>query len=228
MIIKYVGHSGFWIKSGNTHFIVDPYITGMPYESKIETDQLPCDYLLLTHAHQDHIQDAPNILQKTCSTLVANYEITTYFQKKYNLPKSVGMNIGGKLNFERGHIKMVPAIHSSSFADGTYGGVAAGFLIENANLALYIAGDTALYSDMKWIPEFTDKPIVSILPIGGLFTMDMDDAVKAALITKSSRVIGCHFDTFPPISIDHHKAVSLFKTAGIDLIMMSPGEIIEI
>lgn len=228
MIIKYLGHAGFWIKSGNTHFIVDPFITGMPYESKIDKDQLPCDYLLLTHAHQDHVLDAPVILEKTNATLVANYEIATYFQKKYNIIKTVGMNIGGKLSFDNGFIKMVSAIHSSSFADGTYGGIAAGFLFESANHALYFAGDTALHHDMKMIPEFTTKSIISILPIGGLFTMDMDDALKAALMTSSSRVIGCHFDTFPPIGIDHQKAISLFKTAGIDLILMSPGENIEI
>lgn len=228
MIIKYLGHSGFWIKSDNTHFIVDPFVKGMPYENKIDIDHLPCEYLLLTHAHQDHVQDAPAILQKTASTLVANYEIATYFQKKYNVTKTVGMNIGGKLYFEGGFVKMVTAIHSSSFADGSNGGIAGGFLFEIAEIGLYVAGDTALHNDMKLIPEFTTKPIVSILPIGGLFTMDIDDALKAALMTNSSRVIGCHYDTFPPISIDHQKAISLFKTAGIDLILMSPGENIEI
>lgn len=228
MIIKYLGHSGFWIKSGKTHFIVDPFVSGMPYESKINLDLLPCEYLLLTHAHQDHVQDAHDILQKTSSTLVANYEIATYFQNKYNVTKAVGMNIGGKLFFEGGYVKMVSAIHSSSFADGAYGGIASGYFFENVDVALYIAGDTALHGDMKLLPEFTSKPIVSILPIGGLFTMDMDDALKAALMIKSSKVIGCHFDTFPPISINHQKALSLFKTAGIDLFLMSPGEIFEI
>ena len=77
----------------------------MPYESIINLDLLPCEYCLLTHAHQDHVQDAHDILQKTSSTLVANYEIATYFQNKYNVTKAVGMNIGGKLSFEGGYVK---------------------------------------------------------------------------------------------------------------------------
>ena len=187
-----------------------------------------CDYLLLTHAHQDHVLDAPKIQKSSNATLVANYEMVNYFRSQHGIEKGIGMNVGGKIFFETGFIKMVSAVHSSSFSDGTYGGLANGFLIEGSKNAIYFAGDTSLHTDMKLLPLATSKPIISVLPLGGLFTMHVDDSLQAAKMINSQTVIGCHFDTFPPIKIDHQKAIKLFESSGVKLVLLSPGENTEI
>lgn len=224
MVVTYLGHAGFYIKSGDTRLVIDPFISENPLAKHLSISDYPCDYLLITHAHGDHIGDADSFIEQFNCKLVANFEIFTYFNEKHLGLKGHGMNIGGKIDFQHGQIRMVNAIHSSTFPDGSPGGTAGGFIIQEENAALYIAGDTALHTDMKIIPQFVAGSPVSILPIGGCFTMDADDAIVAARWTDSKLVIGCHYDTFPPIKIDHEQVKQSFKDAGIKLILMSPGE----
>ena len=228
MIIKYLGHSGFWIQSGNTNFVVDPFVSGNSLASGVDLSALPCDYLLLTHAHEDHVADVPVVLENNACTLIACFEIVTYFKNRFRDLKGRGMNVGGKMEYANGTVRMVSAVHSSTFEDGTPGGLAVGYLIEDEDNALYLAGDTALHLDMQLLPAYTNKKIISVLPIGGTFTMDATDALTAAGFTKSNTVIGCHYDTFPMISIDHESTKALFNNGGVRLILMTPGEHIEI
>ena len=122
---------------------------------------------------------------------------------------------------------MVNAIHSSSMPDGSYGGNPAGFIIESENKFFYYAGDTALHMDMKQIREDFQLDL-AFLPIGDNFTMGITDAVKAALFTGATRVIGMHYDTFPPIKIDHEEAKKAFEKENIELVLMSIGETFNI
>ena len=104
---------------------------------------IPADYILLSHGHQDHILDAEAIAKRTGAALVSNHEITEYYRKR-GIDKVHGMNHGGYWNFEFGKVKYVVAIHSSSFPDGTYAGNPGGFLIETREGNFYYSGDTAL------------------------------------------------------------------------------------
>jgi L-ascorbate metabolism protein UlaG (beta-lactamase superfamily) len=137
------------------------------------------------------------------------------------------MNHGGSWNFDFGRVKYVPAHHSSSFADGTYGGQPGGFVIEGERKNIYIAGDTALTMDMKLIPLRTQLD-VAILPIGDNFTMDVEDAIIAADFLACDKIIGCHYDTFGYIVIDHEEAKRKFYNAGKDLMLLEMGEGIEL
>jgi L-ascorbate metabolism protein UlaG (beta-lactamase superfamily) len=77
--------------------------------------------------------------------------------------------------------------------------------------------------DMKLIGEST--PLKSAaLCIGDNFTMGPDDAVKAAEFVRCNEVLGVHYDTFPPIKIDHAVAVEKFRSAGKILHLLRPGE----
>ena len=58
--------------------------------------------------------------------------------------------------------------------------------------------------------------------------MDVDDAIKAASMTGAKRVIGCHFNTFAPITIDINQSKTQFEQAGIPLVLLDVGEQIEI
>lgn len=225
MKITYYGHSSLGIKVSGKNILVDPFISANPEASKIAINELKADYILLTHAHQDHILDVETIAKRTNAIIISNYEIATHFGKKgfqYH-----PMNHGGSWNFDFGKIKYVNAIHSSSFPDGTYGGNPGGFVIEGEHKNIYIAGDTALTMDMKLIPLRT-KLDLAILPIGDNFTMDVEDAILASDFVECDKILGVHYDTFGYIEIDHEQAIRKFFDKGKDLMLLEIGESIDL
>ena len=133
------------------------------------------------------------------------------------------MNHGGGFQFDFGRVKFVNAIHSSALPDGSNGGNPGGFVIESAEGNFYFSGDTALTMDMKLIGEST-KLKFAALCIGDNFTMGLDDAVKAADFIRCNEILGVHFDTFPPIKIDHVAAKEKFRAVGKTLHLLCPGE----
>ena len=225
MKITFYGHASLGIEVGGKHILVDPFISGNPKASHIAIDSLLADYILLTHAHQDHILDVEAIAKRTNATIVSNWEIATYYGNKgFN---SHPMNHGGSWNFDFGKVKYVNAVHSSSFPDGSYGGNPGGFVIESEHKNIYIAGDTALTMDMKLIPLRT-KLDLAILPIGDNFTMDIDDAIIAAEFVECDKILGVHFDTFGYIEIDHEAAIKKFFFFFKDVMLLEISDFIQL
>ncbi|WP_062058057.1 metal-dependent hydrolase [Aquimarina longa] len=222
MKITFYGHNTLLIETRGVYVLVDPFISGNPLsKDKITIDTIKADYILLTHAHQDHVLDAEAIAKNNKAILVSNYEIAMHYQ---NLGIEVHpMNHGGAWDFKFGKVKYVNAIHTSSFADGTYGGQPGGFIIEGDDKTIYIAGDTALTMDMKLIP-LRNTIDLAILPIGDNFTMGVDDAIIASDFVVCNKVLGVHYDTFGYIEIDHNEAKQKFLDKGKDLILLEIGQ----
>ncbi|WP_289057731.1 metal-dependent hydrolase [uncultured Flavobacterium sp.] len=225
MKITYYGHASLGIEVGGKHIIVDPFITGNPQAAAINLSTIKADYILLTHAHADHVLDVEAIAKNTNAVIVSNAEIASHYAKKgFN---SHPMNHGGSWKFDFGKVKYVNAIHSSSFPDGSYGGNPGGFVIEGEHKNIYIAGDTALTYDMKLIPLRTKLDLV-ILPIGNNFTMDVEDAIIASDFVECDKVLGYHYDTFGYIEINHEEAIRKFFDKGKDLMLLPIGDSIEL
>lgn len=225
MKITFYGHASLGIEVGGKHIIVDPYITANENAKHIGIMQLKADYILVTHAHGDHILDVEAIAGNTGAIIVSNAEIAGYYEKK-GFPTHA-MNHGGSWKFDFGIVKYVTAIHSSSFPDGTYGGNQGGFVIESEHKNIYIAGDTALTYDMKLIPLRT-KLDLAILPIGSNFTMDVDDAIIASDFLECDKILGYHYDTFGYIKINHEEAIKKFFDKGKDLMLLDIGSSLEL
>ena len=225
MKITFLGHASLQINIGDITILVDPFISGNPKAASINGDELKADYILLTHAHQDHFLDVETIAKRTEAVIVSNYEIVTHYQNKGL--EGHPMNHGGNWDFEFGKLKYVNAIHTSSFPDGSYGGQPGGFVIEGERKNIYIAGDTALTYDMKLIPLQT-KLDLAILPIGDNFTMGIDDALIAADFVECDKILGYHFDTFGYIEIDHKNAKRKFFENDKDLMLLEIGESLEL
>ena len=219
MEITFYGHACISIVTQGKTLLVDPFITGNPNAAHIDIVQLSPDYILLTHAHQDHILDAETIAKNTGATIISNYEIASHYGAK-GFPYHP-MNHGGSWRFDFGTLRYVNAIHTSSFPDGSYGGQPGGFVLEG-DKNIYIAGDTALTFDMKLIPLRTTLDL-AVLPIGDNFTMDVHDAVIAADFVQCSKVLGYHYDTFGYIEIDHEAAKKAFAEAGKTLTLLTIG-----
>ena len=227
MKITYLGHATLLIETAGKKIIVDPFISGNPLiNGKILPENIEADYILVTHAHQDHVLDVQTISEENpTSKLISNFEIVTYFSK-FGI-EGHAMNHGGSWDFDFGRVTMVNAWHSSSFADGTYGGNPAGFVIESEGKSVYIAGDTGLTKDMELIPLFT-KLDLAVLPIGDNFTMGVDSAVIASDYVQVNKVLAYHYDTWEIIAVDHDKAKNAFDKAGKELIMLDIEGSIEI
>ena len=226
MKITFYGQNSLSIEVAGKHLIVDPFISGNPLsKDKVDINSLKADYILITHAHQDHILDVETIARNTGAIIVSNYEIAIYYQARGF--KAHPMNHGGNWKFDFGNLKYVNAVHTSSFPDGSNGGQPGGFVIEGEHKNIYIAGDTALTMDMKLIPMRT-KLDLAILPIGDNFTMGIEDAIIASDFVECDKVLGVHYDTFSLIEINSEVAKKKFFDAGKDLMLLEIGGTIEL
>jgi len=226
MQITYYGQSCFGISINGKHLVFDPFITANELAKDIKLEDIPADYLLLSHGHQDHIADAEAIAKRTGAKIISNYEIVSWYGKKGI--EGHPMNHGGNGQFDFGKVKYVNAVHSSLLPDGSYGGNPGGFVIESEEGNFYFAGDTALTWDMKLIPMTCKALDFAILPIGDNFTMGYQDAVIASDFISCNNIIGCHYDTFGYIKIDQDDAQKAFSDQGKELILLKIGESISI
>ncbi len=220
--ITYFGHACFELDWNGKSIVFDPFIRGNSLAKDVNMEKIMPHLLLLSHAHSDHVADAVEIALQSNAECIAIYEICSWLQKQ-GVKNVHPTNVGGKLNRDDLTIVHTPALHSSSFDDGSYGGLAGGFVLKSGSDSIYFAGDTALFSDLKLIGEL-HQPQWAILPIGGNFTMDVEDAIIAAKWLGVKKVIGMHFDTFGYIVIDHQNAVEKFKSQGIELHLLNIGE----
>ena len=193
MKLSWHGHSCFILETKSNHrIIIDPFINDNPF-SDLDLDTLDVDYIIVTHAHNDHFGDTVTLAKQTKATVISTVEICQ-FLNQFNI-ETVGMNIGGRATFPFGDVKLTPALHSSSlnFQGETIElGLASGIIIYDGDKKLYHAGDTALFSDMSLIAPVD----CALLPIGDHFTMGIDDAVKAVSLLRASVVIPMHYNTF--------------------------------
>ncbi len=225
MKITYLGHASLLIEFDEISIIVDPFISGNQLASNIDVNELDADYIFVTHAHQDHILDVETIAKNTGATIISNYEIAMHYgAKDFNV---FAMNHGGTYTTQAFSAKYVNAIHTSSFPDGSYGGQPGGFVLTVNGKSIYIAGDTALTYDMKLIPLHTQLDL-AILPIGDTFTMGVDDAIIASDFVACDKVLGYHYDSFPPIKIDHEVAQKAFAANDKELILLGIGDNLDI
>ena len=222
MKVTYYGHSCFAVNTAGCTLLFDPFITGNELARNVDVNQVPADFVLISHGHSDHLADAVAIARRTGALVISNYEITVWFGRQ-GVGKTHPLNHGGGARFDFGRAKFTPAIHSSGLPDGSYGGNPGGFLIETAEGAFYYSGDTALTYDMKLIGESTRLRFAA-LPIGDNFTMGVDDAIKAGEFVRCQEILGLHYNTFPPIRIDTAEAVRKFKAAQLNLRLLEPGQ----
>ena len=220
MKLRYLGHSAFEIVSNKEKILIDPYLVKCPdYDYSGVTD------IFVTHGHSDHLGKAPKIASETGAVITAVFELAKYCSR-YGINVN-GISLGGKIKYNWGYVLAMPAFHSSSADDGTYTGSPVGYLFKIENKKIFHAGDTCLNAEMKVIGEIY-KPDVALLPIGGHFTMDIEQAATAAKWLNAKTIIPMHFNTFPQINAD----IELFKKSIQDIdkipLVLKPNEVVEL
>ncbi len=225
MKYTFYGQSCFELEADGKKFLFDPFIKGNPLATKVDVSTLQPDYLFASHAHGDHIADLVEIANQSSAQVFAMVELAGYLSGK-GVKNIVDLNFGVQ-NCDFGKLRTVWAVHSSSTPEGNYAGNPAGFVLQLEGKTIYFAGDTALTLEMKLLADLYALDY-AILPIGGHYTMDVDDAIVAAKLLNCKTIIGVHYDTFPPIKIDQENAVEKFEREGIQLLLPQIGATIEL
>ncbi|MEP7277813.1 MAG: metal-dependent hydrolase [Bacteroidota bacterium] len=227
MNLTYYGHACFSVVIKDKVLLFDPFITLNDLANTvIDVDSIQADYILLTHAHQNHIADCVRIATRTGAKVICNWDIQPWLNKQgvFNIHP---MNTGGKWDFGVFTVKCTVAQHSSCLPDGSYGGNPMGFIITSEAGNFYYSGDTALTLDMQLVPKWA-KLNFAVLPIGDNFTMDAADAAACAGMIDCKTVLGVHYDTFGYIKIDPVAAKRAFTSVGAVLHLPAIGESIEL
>jgi len=221
--LTYVSHSTFILDDGEQKVIIDPFFNGNP-TATISADSVKPDFIVLTHAHGDHLGDGLAIAKETDATIIAVNELANYAAA--NGCKAHNMHIGGSYKFTFGRLKFTIAHHGSANNDGQYMGEPAGVVITMGGQTIYHTGDTGLFLDMKLIGEM-DAIDIFLAPIGDNFTMGIDDAVKATKFVDPKLAIPMHYNTFPIIEANPNEFKQKVENIGKKAVVMEYGETIN-
>jgi L-ascorbate metabolism protein UlaG (beta-lactamase superfamily) len=221
MDIRFLGHACFELSDGDTSVLIDPFLTGNP-KAAASADDLNPSAILLTHGHADHLGDTVAIAKRAGASVTAIVELANEIGGEG--VDVFDPNYGGTVEFDWGWVRLVPAWHTAVSPNGT-AHMPAGLVISFGGKIVYHLGDTALFSDLVLVQE-RDSIDVALMCIGGHYTMDRHDAVKAAELLVPDTLIPCHYDTFPPIETDAEAFASDVSdsSAPSDVVILAPGE----
>lgn len=230
MRLTWLGHSGFRLEIGGEILLIDPWLRGNPSFDEARFDEAikGATAILLSHGHDDHVANAPEIAKAVGAPIHGMYELVSHLAARHGI-EAVGFNKGGTIRIGGVSVTLVHATHSSSTTvDGkpVYLGGECGFVISAEGRTVYFSGDTDVHADMGLIAELHD-PDVGILCCGGHYTMCQKRAAFAARkFFKFKTVVPCHYKTFPLLAQDSE--VLRAELPGVKLVAPEVMETVEI
>jgi L-ascorbate metabolism protein UlaG (beta-lactamase superfamily) len=227
MRLTYFGHSAFLLEIAGVRLLFDPYLRKNPH-GMVDPATVPCDYVLCTHAHDDHLGDALELTRLHHATLVAPYELAELFAAQG--ATTIDLMPGGGVTLPWGRIEMTPAVHSSALELGGGEtkpmGVASGYVVRAEGQTIYHAGDTALFGDMRLIGRRGLD--LAMIPIGDFYTMGPADAVDALDLLRPKIAIPMHYNSNDRIRTDPAAFAEAAARSGHVVRVLSAGEQIEL
>jgi L-ascorbate metabolism protein UlaG (beta-lactamase superfamily) len=210
MKLRWLGHSAVMI-SGSRKILIDPFLTGNPKAAVKPSEITDVDFVVVTHAHGDHLGDSFSIAKRTKATLVSLFEVTSDAEKEGIAVEP--MNIGGSVVSKGVRFSLVPAMHT---------GPVSGVIVELDGRTIYHMGDTGLLADMALLPEFF-RIDVAFVPIGDRFTMGAPSAAKAVELCRARIAVPIHYGTFPILDASADRFAELAREKA-EVRVLRPGE----
>jgi L-ascorbate metabolism protein UlaG (beta-lactamase superfamily) len=226
--ITWLGHSTFLIEtSAGKRLMIEAFTDNNPKcPDEFKGGGVgELDAILLTHGHSDHAADCVALAKAGGDPeVVGIIEVAGWFEEQ-GVKNTVGINKGGTYEVAGVRVHMTDARHSSSMPDGSYGGEAAGFVLEfEDGFRLYHAGDTCVFGDMALIGRLL-KPDIAMLPIGDHYTMGPASAAEAIRLLGVKTVIGMHYGTMPVlVGTPEELRKEAGDIEGLEIIEMEPGD----
>jgi L-ascorbate metabolism protein UlaG (beta-lactamase superfamily) len=222
MDIRFLGHACFELSDGDTRVLIDPFLTGNP-KAAVEAADVDPTHIFLTHGHADHLGDTVDLAKRTGAQVVAIVELANEIGES-GVDNVSDPNIGGTVEFDGGlWIRYVPAWHTAVSPSGTPH-TPAGIVVGIGGKIVYHLGDTGMFSDLA-LPGRRDDIDVALMCIGGHYTMDRHDGVRAAELVGAQRIIPCHYGTFPPIETDAEAFKREVETStDAKVVILEPGD----
>ena len=241
----WLGQASWRIKTpGGKVIVIDPWLSGgpkTPAPYKTDLSALgKVDLLLVTHAHVDHLGDAPAIAKLNNTKLYGPADMVTPLITLGVLPGELTHRFN-----KTGHVLPLPGIkvtavkaeHSNLLVwknpatdklESHPAGEAMGYIIQLENgFKIWHMGDTGLFGDMQFISEHY-KPDLVLIPIGGNFTMDPADAAFAMRTwVKSKSVIAMHYGSNPLTKGTFAEFAEAMKGSATRVVPITEGQMVE-
>jgi len=211
--LKWLGHAGFLIRNKKIIYI-DPY--------NIKGDLEPADIILITHSHYDHCSfpDMRKIV-KEGTRIVASAGCQSKITK-FNVPIKIELiEPGDELNLGDIKICAFPAYNIDKHfhpKDESW----VGYVIKMDNVVIYHSGDTDLIPEMQKLTghKQSGKEFVALLPVGGRFTMNAEEAAEAAKLIKPTLAIPMHWGAIIGGVDDAKEFIELCKEENINAVIL--------
>lgn len=226
---------------GGKVIVIDPWLTSNP-KTPAEYKKLEAlgkvDLILVTHGHFDHWADAPALAKLNNAPVYGPAGLMQTVATLGILPKSQAVRFGkGGTVTPLGPDIRITATHAEHSSELAYknpetgkdevhvGGEPVGYIIQLENgFKIYHMGDTGVFGDMKWIADYY-KPDLIMIPIGGYFVMDPQDAAFATReLLKPKYAIPIHYGTSPQLKGTPEEYIKALGDTSTKVLVMQPGD----
>jgi len=196
--VTWYGHSNMLVEGDGVRVLFDPFFEGNRFAPDWRTIPRP-DIIAVTHDHGDHLGQAVVLAKTTGARIACIFDLAFWFIDQgvpagQILNHGSGWSVDGTVEEKGARLTMTEAVHSCAI------GAPVGYVLQlPGGLTIYHSGDTALFGDMALIGQ-RFKLDVAMLPIGGTFTMDGEQAAKACALLGAKTAIPMHYATFPALA----------------------------